>query len=254
MVTVLVACSPFKGTDTAALDHDASTSEPGDAGGTADGSSPIVAMGCPHPGQGPDMVRIGDVCIDSTEVTCGQFGAMLRSTNVPVLVGTCAGTLPPTTLMLNCPTAVTGDLYPQTCITTCEAELFCTWAGKHLCGARPGAPPVTPPTPLTSEWIHACTGGNNKAEPPPSGCNVMTSATAAIRQVKQCEGPAGVFDLIGNAMERTFIPSTVTRYYTAGDSYFFKSSTAGNTCVNVDDDEASSRAADIGFRCCATPP
>jgi hypothetical protein len=252
------ACTSFTGSDVVAGGSDAAAGG-ADAAQTDGGGTALEggANGCPSSGHGPAMVRVDDVCIDSTEVTQGQFAALLMAKPPPdlgPLTGSCPVATLPSANDLVCPGSMSGTNLPQTCVTTCEAVLFCLWAGKHLCGPRPGSSPTQPPTPATSEWIYACTGGKNRLTHVPSGCNVKKSAMNAIRPVATggCESPPGVFDLIGNATERTFIIGPGGEYYSAGDSYDFTSIDGGNSCLNVDTDNRDARAADIGFRCCAS--
>lgn len=202
------------------------------------------------------MKLVGDECIDSTEVTQAEFGSMLTAAGaeLPTLNAPCANTLPPSTSTLNCKDYAAGDNLPQTCITTCEAALFCEYAGKHLCSSRPGFASNAALSDKTSEWIYACAlDGGRKPDPT---CNVAPLKDAgAIRPVGQgCEGPSGVYDLIGNAMERTLMVKGDGTYYNGGDSYHFTTpGSGGNTCFSDDSDDRTLRFADIGFRCCAEP-
>jgi formylglycine-generating enzyme required for sulfatase activity len=244
--TSVYACSPFSGGDRPSAAVDAGA----DSGVSAHDGGADAGLGCPGL-HGPRMVLVGDVCIDSMEVTQSQFAELLAEPKLTVVfdAGVCVGAVRPSAADLVCDgTPPTGVNLPQTCVTLCDAELFCAFAGKRLCGARSAVDPAAPLGADSDEWTHACALSPSG----PSGCNIDNAG--ALRPVGGgCEGPAGVFDLIGNAAERTSILVGNTNSQSAGDSYKWKSAQGGDTCLAVDDDPINTRHIDLGFRCCATP-
>jgi formylglycine-generating enzyme required for sulfatase activity len=107
-----------------------------------------------------------------------------------------------------------GDDRPAVFVDWCDANAYCTWAGKRLCDSfdgsiyevDPNAPaPATDPS--TSRWFVACTGSPATAYPygdtlDESACNYGDSGVDDVGENPQCEGGyAGIFDMSGNAAE-----------------------------------------------------
>lgn len=103
---------------------------------------------CPS-GRGPAMVRIPmsegrSACIDATEVTREQYAAFLADSNAHGAgsrLESC-GIAPykdePDAACLAEPVVCKGDCarHPQVCVSHCNAQAFCKWAGKRLgCGS-----------------------------------------------------------------------------------------------------------------------
>ncbi len=172
--------------------------QPGAAGqtgvaGAAGPSSPDAAATTCTGLPGPAMVEITvangtKYCIDSTEVTQGQYAEFLKlNTAKP---GTeheqcvdntsyqpeAVSTAPWESVV--CPIDVwTPDVTPNrpvVCVSWCDAYAFCKWAGKRLCGKIGGGPssyldgqpagdPATDAN--VSQWYYACSQGGKTAYP-----------------------------------------------------------------------------------------
>jgi formylglycine-generating enzyme len=198
---------------------DASVDQPADGGAkdTGDESSVPDASRASCPSlHGPTPVRVtarsGSFCIDSTEVTAGQYAEFLaakgkdtsgqaqectNNTSFAALIA--PSSLPPTN-------AIGG-------VDWCDALAFCAWSGKALCGGFDGAalPVADRNDPTKSTWFAACS--MDGARPVPYGATIQgtacndenrTSAPAAVGSSATCEGGyPGIFDLVGNVEEWT---------------------------------------------------
>jgi len=174
----------------------ATSVETGDAGAAADSQADTAAVrrDCPVDLPGPSMVLVNspqgvNYCIDSTEVTQGQYFEFLRGVgstvkyaavhdDVKAQIAVPAGcehngTLGPSFASYEpCtyyPHAYDRDEkhldYPVACVNWCAAYAYCAWAGKRLCG-RIGGGGLTEEQladPNTSQWFNACSqGGTTK--------------------------------------------------------------------------------------------
>jgi hypothetical protein len=272
------ACSPFAASTDASDDGGTTTSaalEAGadghasvDASGAApDGgaqtdasSSPdaSVAFSCPAAKHGASLVAVADGgCVEATEVTLQQYKAMIADLNgMSLSVGFCTGPSDFGALTAGCtPPAVAPDASdePITCVTQCDAMIYCAWAGKHLCGSRvAGALTWDALDAAADEWTFACTNGGAMNVPATiNNCNFG----GTLKSVGRCEGPPGVFDLLGNAGEWTASPlGGGGNVHIAGDTYGYQGDSMGSkTCLANDNNSAGARFSDVGFRCCATP-
>jgi formylglycine-generating enzyme required for sulfatase activity len=180
--------------------------------GQADGASDAVTkdvdtIECPS-GKGPEMVPVrsaaGTFCIDSTEVTEGQYRAFsaLQDAQWPDACDWNAGEVRPNPESWGDAAAVQ--------VNWCQAAAFCTWAGKRLCGKIGGGP--TPPgerTLATSQWFAACSGGGANVYPyganfDPIACNTagVEGGVVSVASFPRCRaGDAAIFDLSGNLAE-----------------------------------------------------
>jgi formylglycine-generating enzyme required for sulfatase activity len=173
------------------------------------------AGGCPF-GRGPSMVRVAwGFCIDSTEVTNGQYDAFLAA-----LAAGDAPAVPPRCQWNTAfaqpvhPQCALGAAYPVACVNWCQAYAFCAWAGKRLCGAIDGGslPSANAVDPGFSAWVTACTANGALAYEygtvyapvcntiAPDGGN-SPSSFSPVASLLGCEGPPGVYDLNGNVSE-----------------------------------------------------
>lgn len=199
-----VASSP-DASDAAAEGADG-TAPPGDGGVDA----PVFDGSCPS-GRGPDMVAVAGFCIDSTEVTRGQYAPFLASASTANQIPVCSfnnsfdpgGSWPPSADQVNLP--VTGENW-------CDAYAFCKWAGKRLCGAIGGGPLPFDKTAdrNASQWMRACSAQAGLDYPnadagAPGACNDNSSDAGRVLPVKSkasCEGSVkGLFDMVGNVDE-----------------------------------------------------
>jgi sulfatase modifying factor 1 len=190
-------------------------------GGTSTGGT-SGASGCPGTG-GPTMVRLPEgYCIDSTEVTRGQYQAWLDTQ--PSILGQnqtiCAWNtifVPDTTCM-----SVTyvylgtgSENHPQGCVDWCDAYAYCRAVGKRLCGRiGGGSNGITDYANASlSQWYNACVsdGANNTF---PYGGTYSANAcdggdhsgtTVPVGSMTSCQsavpGYQGVYDLSGNVWE-----------------------------------------------------
>jgi formylglycine-generating enzyme required for sulfatase activity len=189
---------------------DAADASDGDADAALDATDGDAAdTGVPCPGDGgPSGVRIdagGGVtfCIDSTEVTNGQYAAFFAAKG-----GDTSGQAPPCTDNASYAPSISGDpSRPVAGIDWCDAVAFCTWAGKRLCGKIGGGPgSITASNGTQSMWYFACSGGGAKAFPygatyNPAVCSTNGMAQATGSQPFCVGGFPGIFDMSGNVEE-----------------------------------------------------
>ena len=247
-----------------------------DAGtdGRDSGASPDADSGpCPT-GRGPTMVALdygSPFCIDSTEVTVGQykqFVAAVTAGYTPVSAPRCAWN---TTFAMPASTFCTmPDDFPASCVNWCQAYSFCAWSGKHLCGALLGGsiPYASALDVGVASWAAACTSGGANTysfgNTYMSYCNMPdpandggTGEPLAVASEPQCVGPAGVFDLLGNASE--WVDSCQIDMASAtGDTdicdHLGGASSSYKACLILDNDVRGVGEYDgypLGFRCCS---
>jgi hypothetical protein len=265
---------------------DNGTPESGVPDGTSnDGPSSDAAASdggpkCPS-GRGPEMVRIpspdgGTYCIDSTEVTNGQFFVFLSDRDAGPRASDqnpyCKGSSFDAGYCAFAGAAydpyARGN-YPIACANWCDAYSFCAWAGKHMCGAFGGGP-VGPLSPdggwFHTEWGWSCTSGGQFPEltpmdgSPTDPCNF--GGLAPVATYPGCQSPdpayAGVYDLRGNAYEWAnyciaFAADASISSYQGPDCVLL---TAQKNCawgypVNITQPMTDQPIPYYGFRCCA---
>jgi sulfatase modifying factor 1 len=195
----------------------------------------VVAGECDRGAPGPVMARVGTpggkaFCIDTTEVTQAQYAEFLAANPVPVpsslecawndeyTPGKGTGLNPgaPECSKDNHFDPVGLANLPVVCVDWCDAEAYCAWAGKHLCG-QIGGGPIGPDYDLddeeASEWYAACSNGGQTKYPYGDGydaskCNgaqVPTSwDVAPVGLYVECRGVApfdAIVDMSGNVEE-----------------------------------------------------
>lgn len=254
----------------------AGTSGAGPKGGASSGGS--AGKECPT-GRGPEMVRIElpdmpPYCIDSTEVTQGQYAQFLAAKIdpkaqsrlycqqlnkgfEPVIEGD---------HVFGCPDGLfdpekRGSL-PMPCAQFCDAVAFCEWSGKRLCGAVGGGPaPATESESQKSEksqWYLACSQGGKTKYPygdefEPGKCdNEGKSALTKPATESTCSGSLPPFDRIkdlsGGLAEWEDAEVTQGRPLVRGG---YAWGTELFECDRPGILNASASAPSVGFRCCA---
>jgi formylglycine-generating enzyme len=207
--------------------------------------------------RGPKLVKIGDFYIDSTEVTRGQYLQFVKSFSdgPPVQGEYCSWNdlFSPNDFGDNPATA----MLPITDVDWCDADAYCKWANKHLCGSIDRTQKLAPDDlldPELSQWALAC-GGPNLVAPasPHANCNDARNAAPWSVSTMTCEGAStGIWDLEGNAGEwidgcRDNQDGKYNECYFAGGGPELDGSC---TTISLGYARASARAL-IGFRCCS---
>lgn len=186
------------------------------------------------------MVDVGAFCIDATEVTRGAYAKFLSATPPPTQSFQCQswnGSLSPqrdTAIGIDCGDTqldlATDPSLPVVCVDWCDADSYCRWAGKRLCGAIAesvdGGAAIDAPEeyfdggendPTKSQWYLACAGEEGRLYPygnsyVPGACKDHAGEAdgganvAPVGVFVSCHGPIGtpnaaIFDLSGNATE-----------------------------------------------------
>jgi sulfatase modifying factor 1 len=218
--------------------------------------------------------------IDSTEVTVGQYKEFVAAPahapessvcnwNEP---GSSDGTGGHRGFEPTCPTgpADTGaarDADPVACVDWCDAEAFCSWAGKSLCVD------TTVQTDWTkwqaSDWYAVCSSNGANTYPygrtqsadacatvaSPNGCPGGSCSAAEAGSYTSCavpaQGNAMVFDLVGNVEEWTAAcsPNTASGACNTRGGFYGSQGSCGGSVNRVSRQDTSST---VGFRCCAT--
>lgn len=158
-------------------------------------------------------------CIDSTEVMQVHYKGFLDSGEGTNNAALCGGnsTFAPSTVDggTGCDstdfTPTTKATYPVRCVDWCDAEAFCRWTGKRLCGkAGGGTLPVGSFADATqSQWYNACSNQGTQRYPyanvfSETACNTLLglSNTAPVKFYSSCEGSVpGLYDMSGNVAE-----------------------------------------------------
>jgi hypothetical protein len=161
----------------------------------------------------PKLVAVDTYCVDRTEVTMAQYEAFLDA-GVPLdaMAPGCEAKVAYGFSPLpdgGKPAADTAAL-----VDWCEADVYCRWAGKHLCGAIDGGtlrfenslqPDAgNPDRPRIGDreqnaWLHACTGPTGSIYP--YGNDFEPDACVPGRPVGQPEcqgGYPGISDFTTN--------------------------------------------------------
>lgn len=255
---------------------------PGDAEADAGLDAMKIEGGCPT-GRGPEMVRARDSCVDSTEVTVGQYRQFLTAMSALDDRGlgsqgaecTWNTTFTPEYWYPETPkesslslTPAQIDARPIGVVDWCDARAFCAWSGKRLCGKVGGGPVdlAAAPTPA-GEWFVACS--HNGLNPYPYGASYVAGACnddvsdgdgrSAVKAFPGCTGGYdGLFDMSGNmaewidACERTGAPdASTTSCGVIGGPWNFDGTLV--RCSSMQQRPRADAIPQIGIRCCADP-
>lgn len=206
----------------------------GGASGGAAGSAAAGAAGsggqapktCPVNLEGPPMIEVpkpggGFFCMDRSEVPNKDYAAFLAANpnpaSQPAVCAWNSSFQPDVSNVCVAPLGAYDPVLrprsPVSCIDWCDANKYCEWAGKHLCGAIAGGPnPVSKfADAKASQWYAACSKGGAQQFPygdsyQPSSCVGLDSSTdvhpSPVANTVACEGGyPGLFDLSGNVAE-----------------------------------------------------
>lgn len=167
-------------------------------------------------------------CIDSTPVTRAQYRAWLETN--PSLEGQhkrCREWNDSYEPSEYCESKAEGfweweDEHPQSCMDWCDANAYCYYAGKRLCGRIGGGPTaggLPGPgglegrvDPTVSQWFAACSSGGANSYPygdefDETACNAQGpgSGPTPVGSLPGCQsavpGYQGVYDMSGNFAE-----------------------------------------------------
>jgi formylglycine-generating enzyme required for sulfatase activity len=197
----------------------------------------------------------GGFCIDSTEVTRGQYGEFLDATAGDASFldnGNGGPGFPPmcvpfSTLVSGVAPVPDDQNQPIRGVDWCAAYAYCTWAGKHLCG---GAPSMDGGR--ASEWFAACSNDGRQDYPyglvaDASACNVALGAPANVGTFPACTGGyEGLFDMVGN-IEEWVDYCTASSCARAGGGF---GTGGGSSCAERDVASPKDPESNTGVRCC----
>jgi hypothetical protein len=253
------------GTDAGSISADSGSDSGNDAGsegGTDTGSS----IQCPSGMLVVPVQGASAYCIDAVEVTYAEYTVFYDANPTTASQpASCAWNVgwTPSGAWPNSPS--TGD-EPVRYVNWCQADAYCTYAGKHLCGAIGGgsAAPANFKNASTDQWFNACSAQGENLYPygvtyNASDCNGGGSAGPAVYESwLTCQGgEPGVYNMSGNVAEWEDACSASTGATDAcpirGGSYL-----DGSGNLRCDSDQTSlpitqprSYAGnDVGFRCC----
>lgn len=244
----------------------------------AAGQAGAPAKDCPE-GVGPAMVRIElpdtpAYCIDSTEVTQGQYAKFVGAAVEPAkqkreycrLYNKSFTPAVKGDHVEGCDPGVydpdkKGDI-PVSCVQFCDAVAYCEWAGKRLCGAIGGGVASSKDVASKqSQWYMACSQGgktkypygdtyepgkcDNRKEGPPYGLHSASESS--------CGGTGAPFeqikDLSGSVAEWEDSEQTPYGFFVRGS---YRDATDDNFSCDAPSIAAGIQTLpDIGFRCCA---
>jgi sulfatase modifying factor 1 len=227
---------------------------------------------CPS-GRGPSMVKLdAKTCIDSTEVTVGQYRVFVNSVDAGAFPQAPECAWRTTFVPANGMPGTGSDPKPIADIDWCQAQAFCAWAGKSLCGAPDGGAYAYAAFANASQstWMNACSANGTQNYPygstfDASACNLATVdasfPVAPAGSFAGCQGSVpGLFDVIGNVTEwdNACLPSgtdaSVDSCRRRGSDVGDLGNPAQKTCAWDESDSRNHQSNTTGARCCAYLP
>jgi formylglycine-generating enzyme required for sulfatase activity len=262
-VAALFGCDALFNTDHLG---DGASSSP-DAGddvqdGGGDDATADAGNGCPS-GKGQPMVRVGDFCIDSAEVTREQYNTFVNAVGAdsggPVGIAKCAFNKDLTivdSVGVPAPPPET-PAFPAHGVDWCDAKAYCLWAGKDLCGGIGGAEigSDSATDPKKSQWEKACSkdgtlrfGYSDSYVP-----GTCVDGEQEIRPANgSCKaGYAGIVDMVGNAAEWIDACDPAGLDFVCALMSGTPDPSAIDSCTTVDVVPGNEPWGNAGVRCCA---
>jgi len=187
------------------------TTDGGD--GEADAPPPTACQcGDPSCGTCPltKPVAAGGYGIHPTEVTNEAYAEFLvYQPNPKLQTGPCTWN---TSYTPSGDWPVTNSKLPVVGVDWCDAQAYCTWARRRLCGRIGGGPNATADFAdgTKSQWYNACSVGGSRAFPygvtyngtSCNGADYGKGAPIAVGEATKCEGGyPSLFDMSGNVWE-----------------------------------------------------
>jgi formylglycine-generating enzyme required for sulfatase activity len=211
------------------------------------------------------MVHFSTFCIDSTEVTNGQYDAFLADN--PSLGGQPAACSWNSTYLPG--NGWTFDPsqadFPIANVDWCDAYAFCKWAGKRLCGkVGGGSVPFADFSGADNEHYLACSNGGSRIYPygntfDMNACNGLERQLGhTVATGTGCQGGvSGLFDMAGNVEEWQDGCDGNTGASDAclngAGAFDYGTPPQGTRCDFADSDRRDAEFSDVGVRCCANP-
>ncbi len=143
---------------------------------------------------------------------------------------------------------------PLGCVDYCDAEAYCAWAGKRLCGLMGGGPLEQGSDLLETEWYFACSNGGSTDWPYgnehiPGRCVELRSPLVPVDRVPNlCRGTMSPFDEVVDMVGEQGTAWVAGTIHPAG--------TPGCRIVGMESCRVSglvSCRANSGVRCCDAP-
>lgn len=265
---------PESSTDTTDATDTTGSETSTDTTDTTDIGEPLCADACgtPNCGSCPDspMIEAEGYRIDATETTVAAYAMFLSVELDPSVLSPTCGWKPGVGFEPDdWATQLQGDPdVPVIGIDWCDADSYCRWQGRRLCGLVGGEPASFDQlTDDSNEWYVACSEGATRLYPygnayqelACNGVDLGVDGLVPVASLPACQGShAGLFDMSGNAWEWTNscdedpdLGHAEQLCLRRGGS--FKSDNFVMRCA-VDSQRARGyRTDNTGIRCCATP-